>query len=66
MAHMQHPKYLFKAIATENMPAEGDSAPPIGLPVVFKFGDVDDTHVQNDGKEALKVGNHHRCPLCEP
>jgi len=56
MAHVQHPKYLFKAIARENTP-KGDSARPRGLPVVFKLRDVDDTNVQNDGKEALKVVN---------
>ena len=66
MAHVQHPKDLFKAIARENMPKEGDCARPGGLPVVLELGEVDDAHVENDGKETLKVGNRDRFPLCKP
>ena len=39
MAHMQHPKDLFKVIVRENTPKEGDSARPRGFPVVLKLND---------------------------
>ena len=51
MAHVQHPKDLFKAIARENTPKEGDCARPGGLPVVLKLGEVDDAHVENKAKK---------------
>ena len=63
VAHMQHPKDLFKAVARENTPKEGDGTCPGGPPVILKLGKMDDTHVEYDGKKTLKVAECNRCPL---
>ena len=60
---MQHPKDLFKAVARENTPKEGDGTCPGGPPVILKLGNMDDTHVEYDGKKTLKVAEYNRCPL---
>jgi len=55
VADVEHPEDLLEPVAGEHLPEKGDLTDPGGLPVILKFGQVDEAHVEDDGEEAVQV-----------
>ena len=63
VADVEHPEGLLEMVAGEYLPENGDLTDPGGLPIILKFGQVDEAHVEDDGEEAMQVRNGDWFPL---
>ena len=63
VADVEHPEDLLKTVAGEYLPKKGDLTDPGGLPIILKFGQVDEAHVEDDGEEAVQVRDGDWFPL---
>ena len=55
VADVEHPEDPLKTVAGEHSPKEGDFTDPGGAPIILKFRQVDEAHVEDDGKEVVQV-----------
>ena len=62
MVHMEQPKEVLKAISSKNPRKERDLACPGDTSVSLDVGDLNDSHIQNDGKETLHLRGCHKKP----
>ena len=63
MTRMEQPKDLLKVISSQDPPEEGDPACLGSTPVRFDVGDLDYSHIQNDGKEILHLCGCYGIPI---
>ena len=65
MTDVKHPKDLLEAISGHNTMEEGGLRHPRCLPVVLNLGYFNNAHVEDDGKECLKLTNGELFPVGE-